>query len=95
MPKTSIYFCIDELNDNRKQYFLMILPMNFKLTKSIGLSVLALMLSVAASAQNITVSGVVTDRSGETVIGEGTVIGANAFITASVPAGSRVSMKNQ
>ena len=32
---------------------------------------------------------------GETVIGEGSVIGANAFITSSVPAGSRVSMKNQ
>ena len=48
--------------------------MNFKLTKSIGLSVLALMLSVAASAQNITVSGVVTDRSGETVIGASVMV---------------------
>jgi serine O-acetyltransferase len=32
---------------------------------------------------------------GETVIGKGVVIGGNCFITESVPAGSRVSVKNQ
>ncbi len=32
---------------------------------------------------------------GETVIGRDSVIGGNAFITRSVPAGSRVSIKNQ
>ncbi|MDD7403512.1 MAG: serine O-acetyltransferase EpsC [Butyribacter sp.] len=32
---------------------------------------------------------------GETVIGKGSVIGGNAFITESVPAGSRVSVKKQ
>ena len=31
---------------------------------------------------------------GETVIGKGSVIGGNAFITESVPAGTRVSVKN-
>ena len=31
---------------------------------------------------------------GETVIGKGVVIGGNAFITSSVPAGSRVSVRN-
>lgn len=32
---------------------------------------------------------------GETVIGAGAVIGGNAFITTSIAAGSRVSIKNQ
>ena len=32
---------------------------------------------------------------GETVIGRDSVIGGNAFITRSVPAGSRVSIRNQ
>ena len=32
---------------------------------------------------------------GETVIGAGAVIGGNAFITTSIPAGTRVSIKNQ
>ena len=32
---------------------------------------------------------------GETIIGKGAVIGGNAFITKSVEAGSRVSIKNQ
>ena len=31
---------------------------------------------------------------GDTVIGENTVIGGNTFITSSVPANTRVSMKN-
>lgn len=32
---------------------------------------------------------------GETVIGKGAVIGGNAFITSSIPAGARVTIKNQ
>lgn len=32
---------------------------------------------------------------GETVIGENSVIGSNAFITRSIPAGTRVTIKNQ
>ncbi len=32
---------------------------------------------------------------GETVIGKGSVIGSNAFITESVPAGSRISIQNR
>ena len=32
---------------------------------------------------------------GETVIGAGSVIGSNVFITKSVPAGTRVSVRNQ
>ncbi|MCR5417775.1 MAG: serine acetyltransferase [Lachnospiraceae bacterium] len=32
---------------------------------------------------------------GETVIGEGAVIGGNTFITSSIPAGAKVSVKNQ
>ncbi|MCR5177659.1 MAG: serine acetyltransferase [Lachnospiraceae bacterium] len=32
---------------------------------------------------------------GMTVIGKGSVIGSNAFITSSIPAGTRVSIKNQ
>ena len=32
---------------------------------------------------------------GQTIIGKGSVIGSNAFITKSVPAGTRVTIKNQ
>ena len=32
---------------------------------------------------------------GETVIGANSVIGSNAFITSSIPAGTRVTIKNQ
>ncbi len=32
---------------------------------------------------------------GETVIGKGSVIGSNAFITKSIPAGTRVSIRQQ
>lgn len=32
---------------------------------------------------------------GETVIGKGSVVGGNTFITRSIPAGTRVSVKNQ
>ena len=32
---------------------------------------------------------------GETVIGEGSIIAGSAFVISSVPAGSRVSLKNQ
>ncbi|MBR7085770.1 MAG: serine acetyltransferase, partial [Oscillospiraceae bacterium] len=32
---------------------------------------------------------------GETIVGKGAVIGGNAFITKSVPAGAKVSIKNQ
>ncbi|RKM61188.1 serine acetyltransferase [Butyrivibrio sp. CB08] len=44
---------------------------------------------------NVTIYSGASILGGETVIGEGAVIRANAFITSSVPAGSRVSMKNQ
>lgn len=32
---------------------------------------------------------------GDTVIGEGAIIGGSAFVTRSVPAGARVGVKNQ
>lgn len=43
---------------------------------------------------NVTVYAGVSILGGETVIGEGASIGSNAFITSSVPAGTRVSIKN-
>lgn len=43
---------------------------------------------------NVTVYSGASILGGETVIGEGASIGSNAFITSSVPAGTRVSIKN-
>lgn len=44
---------------------------------------------------NVTIYSSASILGGETVIGKGSVIGGNAFITESVPAGSRVSVKKQ
>ncbi len=44
---------------------------------------------------NVTIYSGASILGGETVIGEDVVIGGNAFITKSVPAGSRISMRNQ
>ena len=44
---------------------------------------------------NVTIYSGASILGGETRIGRGAVIGANAFITASVPAGATVSIKNQ
>ena len=43
---------------------------------------------------NVTVYSGASILGGETVIGEGASFGSNAFITSSVPAGTRVSIKN-
>ncbi len=43
---------------------------------------------------NVTVYSGASILGGETVIGEGASIGSNAFVTVSVPAGTRVSIKN-
>lgn len=43
---------------------------------------------------NVTIYSSASILGGETVIGKGSVIGGNAFITESVPAGTRVSVKN-
>ena len=44
---------------------------------------------------NVTIYSGASILGGETVVGKGAVIGGNAFITQSVPAGARVSIKNQ
>ncbi|MDE7299509.1 MAG: serine acetyltransferase [Lachnospiraceae bacterium] len=44
---------------------------------------------------NVTIYSGASILGGETVIGAGAVIGGNAFITTSIPAGTRVSIKNQ
>lgn len=44
---------------------------------------------------NVTIYSNASVLGGETVIGEGSVIAGNAFITESVPAHSRVTLKNQ
>lgn len=44
---------------------------------------------------NVTIYSGASILGGETVIGKGAVIGGNAFITTSIPAGTRVSIKNQ
>ncbi len=44
---------------------------------------------------NVTIYSGASVLGGETVIGKGAVIGGNAFITKSIPAGARVSVKNQ
>ena len=43
---------------------------------------------------NVTIYAGASILGGDTVIGENTVIGGNTFITSSVPANTRVSMKN-
>lgn len=43
---------------------------------------------------NVTIYSGVSVLGGETVIGENVVIGGNAFITSSVPSGTRVSVRN-
>lgn len=43
---------------------------------------------------NVTIYSGATVLGGETVIGKGTVIGGNAFITESIPANTKVSVKN-
>lgn len=43
---------------------------------------------------NVTIYSGATILGGETVIGESTVIGGNAFITQSIPANTKVSVKN-
>ena len=43
---------------------------------------------------DVTIYSSASTLGGETVIGKGVVIGGNCFITESVPAGSRVSIKN-
>lgn len=43
---------------------------------------------------NVTIYSSASILGGETVIGRGSVIGGNAFITESVPAGTRVTVKN-
>ena len=43
---------------------------------------------------NVTIYSGASILGGNTIIGEGSVIGGNSFITASVPPGSRVSIKN-
>ena len=44
---------------------------------------------------NVTIYSGASILGGETVVGKDAVIGGNAFITKSVPAGARVSIKNQ
>lgn len=44
---------------------------------------------------NVTIYSNSSILGGETIIGKGATIGGNAFITESIPAGSRVSVKNQ
>ncbi len=44
---------------------------------------------------NVTLYAGATILGGDTVIGQGAVIGGNSFITASVPAGARVSIQEQ
>lgn len=44
---------------------------------------------------NVTIYSGASILGGETVIGAESVIGGNVFITKSVPAGTRVSVKNQ
>ncbi len=44
---------------------------------------------------NVTIYAGASVLGGETVIGENSVIGGNAFITKSIPANTRVSIKNQ
>ncbi|MDO4492147.1 MAG: serine O-acetyltransferase EpsC [Lachnospiraceae bacterium] len=44
---------------------------------------------------NVTIYAGASVLGGETVVGENTVIGGNAFITKSIPANTRVSIKNQ
>jgi serine O-acetyltransferase len=44
---------------------------------------------------NVTIYANACVLGGDTVVGEGSVIAGSAFVTASVPAGSRVSLKNQ
>ncbi len=44
---------------------------------------------------NVTIYSGASILGGDTVIGKGAVIGANAFITSSVAAGAKVSIKNQ
>lgn len=43
---------------------------------------------------NVTIYSGASILGGETVIGKGSVIGGNAFITHSIPAGTRISVKN-
>ena len=44
---------------------------------------------------NVTIYSGASILGGETVIGQDSVIGSNAFITRSIPAGTRVTIKNQ
>lgn len=44
---------------------------------------------------NVTIYSNASVLGGETVIGEGSIIAGSAFVTSSVPKGSRVSLKNQ
>lgn len=44
---------------------------------------------------NVTIYSGASILGGQTIIGKGSVIGSNAFITKSVPAGTRVTIKNQ
>jgi serine O-acetyltransferase len=44
---------------------------------------------------NVTIYSGASILGGETVIGANSVIGSNAFITSSIPAGTRVTIKNQ
>ncbi len=44
---------------------------------------------------NATICSGASILGGETIVGKGAVIGGNAFITKSVPAGAKVSIKNQ
>ncbi len=44
---------------------------------------------------NVTIYANACVLGGETVVGEGSIIAGSAFLTESVPAGSRVSLKNQ
>ena len=44
---------------------------------------------------NVTIYSGASILGGDTVIGKGAVIGGNTFITASIPAGAKVSVKNQ
>lgn len=44
---------------------------------------------------NVTIYAGASVLGGETVIGKNAVIGGNAFITSSIPANTRVSIKNQ
>lgn len=44
---------------------------------------------------NVTIYSGASVLGGDTVIGDGAVIGGNVFITTSIPAGARVSVKNQ